>query len=213
MRKSNSMRIVIADDHMAVREGLTAIINRWANMSVVAKACSWPDAIRKVARCRPDIALLDIRMPGLEPAQGVAAIRKRCPSSGIIMLSAFDIEEEVYSVVQAGVRGFLLKGGTASELLRCIRTVHRGGTFFAAEPTARLAARRQAPDMTKRQAQILALIATGKTNKEIASVTDVTEGTVKIHVNHIFRKLGVDGRAAAIARGLERGLVRLPKGL
>jgi DNA-binding NarL/FixJ family response regulator len=209
MRRKNSMRLVIADDHVGMREGLTAIISKWANMAVVAKACTWPEAIRKVARCRPDIALLDIHMPGLEASQGVAAIHKTSPSVRIVMLSAFDIEEEVYSVVQAGVKGFLLKGGTASELLRCLRTVHAGGTFFASEPTAKLAARIQAPQMTKRQIRTLELIAAGKTNKEIASLMNVTEGTVKIHVNHVFRKLGVGGRAAAIARGLERGIVKL----
>lgn len=211
MRRNSSLRIVVADDHMAVREGLTAMISKWANMSVVAKACSWPDAIQKVVRRRPDIALLDVRMPGLEAARAIATIHEKTPSVRIIALSAFDLEEEVYRVVQAGVKGFLLKGCTASELLRCIRTVRAGGTFFAAEPTARVASRIAAPQMTKRQTTVLELIAAGKTNKEIGSMMNVTEGTIKIHVNHIFRKLGVNGRTAAIAKALKRGLIRLPK--
>lgn len=179
-------------------------------MSVVAKACSWPDAIRKVERNRPDIALLDVRMPGLEAAQGIAAIHDKSPSVRIITLSAFDIEEDIYRVVQAGVSGFVLKGCTATELLRCLRTVHAGGTFFAAEATTTLAARKGARQLTNRQARVLQLMAASKTNKEIGSVMNVAEGTVKIHVNHIFRKLGVDSRAAAIAKALKRGLVRLP---
>lgn len=211
MRRRNYMRIVIADDHLAVREGITALINRWVNMSVVARACNWPEAIRKILRKHPDIALLDIRMPGLEAATALAAIHKGNPSVYLIILSAFAVDEEVYSVIQPGVKGFLLKGCTASELLRCLRTVYDGGTFFAPEATAMLAARTLAPKMTKRQLRILELIAAGKTNKEIGAMTNVTEGTVKIHVNHILRRLGVDGRMAAVTEALKRGLVGLPR--
>lgn len=210
MPNSHSIRVVIADDHTVFREGLTAIINRSPDMTVVAEARDWPEAVRKVSSHRPDVALLDVRMPGMRGVEGVATIYKKCPAVGIVLLSAFDLEEEVYRVVQAGAKGFLLKNCVQGELLECVRAVRRGKSFLGAGPAAKLAARVQSPELTERQTEILQLVAEGKTNKEVGVVMGITEGTVKVHVNHIFRKLGVAGRTAAITKALQCGVVRLP---
>lgn len=208
---NSPIRIVIADDHTVVREGLSTMINRGTDMSVAAEATDWPEAIEQVVQKRPDIALLDVRMPGMSAADGVAEIHRECPEVGIIMLSAFDAEEDVYGVMQAGASGFMLKSCSGTELRECIRVVHGGGTLLAPGPAAKLAERIQAPELTERQSQILQLLAEGRTNKEIGDALKITEGTVKLHVNRIFYKLGVRSRAAAAAKALQRGLARFSK--
>ena len=205
------IRIVIADDHTVVREGLSTMINRGADMYVMAEATDWPQAIEQVTQKRPDVALLDVRMPGMTAAEGVAEIHRECPEVGIVMLSAFDAEEDVYGVMQAGASGFMLKSCSGTELRECIRVVHGGGTLLAPGPAAKLAERIQAPELTDRQSQILQLLAEGRTNKEIGDALKITEGTVKLHVNRIFYKLGVRSRAAAAAKALQRGLARFSK--
>jgi two-component system NarL family response regulator len=150
-------------------------------------------------------------MPGMSAAEGVAEIHRECPEVGIVMLSAFDAEEDVYGVMQAGASGFMLKSCSGTELRECIRIVHGGGTLLAPGPAAKLAERIQAPELTERQAQILQLLAEGRTNKEIGDALRITEGTVKLHVNRIFYKLGVRSRAAAAAKALHRGLARFSK--
>lgn len=210
MPNCRAIRVVIADDHTVFREGLSAIIGRSPDMSIAAEGQDWPEAIRKVSAHRPEIALLGARMPGMRAVEGVATIHRKCPGVGIVVLSAFDPEEEARRVVQAGAKGFLLKNCVQEELLECIRTVHEGRTFLAAETAAKLAARVQAPELTERQTEILQLVAEGKTNKEVGVAMGITEGTVKVHVNHIFRKLRVAGRTAAITKALQCGVVRLP---
>jgi two-component system, NarL family, response regulator len=205
------IRIVIADDHTVVREGLGTMINRGTDMCVVAEAADWPDAVEQVVQHRPDVALLDVRMPGMSAADGVAEIHRECPEVGIVMLSAFDAEEDVYGVMQAGASGFMLKSCSDTELRECVRIVHSGGTLLAPGPAAKLAERIQAPELTDRQSQILQLLAEGRTNKEIGDALRITEGTVKLHVNRIFYKLGVRSRAAAAAKALQRGLARFSK--
>jgi two-component system, NarL family, response regulator len=194
-----------------VREGVAAIIARTPDMSVIAEAGSWPEAIQKATENRPDVALLDLRMPGMRAIDGVAILSKECAEVGIVLLSAFDADEEVYGAIRAGARGFLLKDCTRDELRECIRAVHEGKTWLARGPAARLAERVHTPELTRRQIQILTLVTEGKTNKEVGALLNVTEGTVKVHVNHIFGKLGVGSRTAAITKALQRGIVLLSK--
>lgn len=205
------IRVVIADDHMVVREGLKTMINHDAEMCVVAEAAAWPDAVEQVLLHRPEVALLDVRMPGMAAAEGVAAIHRERPETGVVMLSAFDSEEDVFGVMQAGANGFMLKTCSGAELRECIRIVHGGGTLLAPGPAAKLAERIQAPELTLRQAEILQLLAEGHTNREIGEALRITEGTVKLHVNRIFYKLGVRSRAAAATKALQRGLARFSK--
>lgn len=210
MKACRSIHVVIADDHSIVREGLTAVINREPDMEVVAEARNWPEAVEQVLQNRPQIAVLDLHMQGMEPAEGVAMLREKFPTTQIIIYSAFSTDEEVYQVFSAGARGYIVKGESGrQDLLVCIRAVFRGEMWIHPSAAARLAARMTAPKLTPREIEVLHLTAEGKSNKEIGSSLDVTEGTVKVHMNHILAKLGVSGRVEAIKVAAQRGFVRL----
>ncbi len=210
MKTPRSIRAVIADDHSIVREGLAAVINREPDMEVVGEARNWPEAVDQVLQNRPNIAVLDLHMRGMEPADGVATLREKFPAAQIIIYSAFSTDEEVYQVFSAGARGYIVKGDSGREdLLVCIRAVLRGETWIHPSAAARLAARMTAPNLTRREREVLRLMVVGKSNKEIGSSLDVTEGTVKVHVNHILAKLGVTGRVEAIMAAARRGFVHL----
>jgi len=211
VRKTQSIRAVIADDHLMVREGLTVVLERIPGMSVVAQARSWTEAIPAIDRCSPDIALLDVRMPGVEAAEGVAILRQRHPKLRIVLISAFDFDEDIYGVIRAGANGFMVKSCTADEIPVCVRAVLQGKRWLPSGPAAKLAERLQAPELTARQTEILRMVTEGKTNKEVAAALTITEGTVKVQMNHIFHKLGVSNRTEAVTRAMQRGLVRLRK--
>lgn len=210
MKKLCPIHVVIADDHSIVREGLAAVINREPDMEVVAQARNWTEAVEQVLQHRPEIAVLDLHMRGMDPGDGIAAVREKLPAAQIIIYSAFSTDEEVYQVFSAGARGYVLKGESGREdLLVCIRAVSRGEIWIHPFAAARLAERTTAPNLTPREIEVLRLVVVGKSNKEIGSSLDVTEGTVKVHVNHILAKLGVAGRVQAITAAVQRGFVHL----
>lgn len=210
MKTPRSIHVVIADDHSIVREGLVAVINREPDMEVVAEARNWTEAVEQVVQNRPHVAVLDLHMRGMEPADGVTALREKLPTAQIIIYSAFSTDEEVYRVFSAGARGYIVKGESGrDDLIVCIRAVSRGEMWIHPSAAARLAARMSAPNLTAREIQVLRLMVGGKSNKEIGSSLDVTEGTVKVHVNHILAKLGVTGRVEAIMAAARRGFVHL----
>jgi two-component system, NarL family, response regulator len=213
-KKMPSIHVVIADDHAIMREGLTAVINREPDMEVVAQGTNWPEAVEQVVQNHPDIAVLDLHMRGMDPVEGVATIREQWPSAQIVIYSAFSTNEEVYQVFSGGARGYVLKGESGREdLLQCIRAVARGEMWIHPIAAARLAERMSAPNLTRREMEVLGLMVAGKSNKEIGSSLDVTEGTVKVHVNHILSKLGVSGRVEAIMVAVRRGFVQLVRNL
>jgi two-component system, NarL family, response regulator len=210
MNKPRPIRVVIADDHSIVREGLRAVINREPDMEVVAEARAWTEAVEQIVQNRPDVAVLDLHMYGMDPAGRIAKVRKKRPTTQIIIYSAFGTSEEVYQVFSAGARGYVLKGESAREdLLTCIRAVFRGETWIHPFAAARLAERMTAPNLTPREIEVLRLMVVGKSNKEIGLSLVVTEGTVKVHVNHILAKLGVTSRVETIAVAMQRGFVHL----
>lgn len=209
MTKDETIRVAIADDHSVLREGLTALIGRTPGMDVVAQASSWPDVIQGVLRGKAAIAVVDLHMPGMEPAVGVATLREKCPATQVVVFSAFGTEQEIYDVLCAGARGYAFKGETgANDLLKCIRAVAAGEMWIHPDAAARLTQHAITPDLTTREKEVLRLLVAGKSNKEIGSSLDVTEGTVKVHVNHIFAKLSVGGRVEAIAVAIKRGFVQ-----
>jgi len=210
MNKPTSIRVAIADDHSVMREGLSAIINREPDMGIVAEAANWPEAVQHIIQNQADIAVLDLHMRGMEPAEGIAALQKKFPGTRIVIFSAFGTCEEVKEVLQAGARGYILKGESGREdLLACIRAVARGEIWIHPFVAARLAEEMTSPSLTLREKEVLRLMAAGKSNKEIGSLLEVTEGTIKVHVNHILGKLGATGRVEAILAGVKRGLVHL----
>ena len=183
-------------------------------MEVVAQARNWTEAVEQVLQHRPEIAVLDLHMRGMDPGDGIAAVREKLPAAQIVIYSAFSTNEEVYQVFSGGARGYVLKGESGREdLLQCIRAVARGEMWIHPIAAARLAERMSAPNLTRREMEVLGLMVAGKSNKEIGSSLDVTEGTVKVHVNHILSKLGVSGRVEAIMVAVRRGFVQLVRNL
>jgi len=209
MKKERAIRVLIADDHPIVREGLRTLISRQADMKVVAEAASGREAVDQSLRCKPDVALIDLRMPEMSGVETISAIRKRVPGVRPIVLTTYDGNEDIYRSLRAGAKAYLLKDTPRDELLGCIRTVREGKTWISPLAAASLAARLSDEALTPREIEVLRLIATGKSNKEIAASLFVTEGTIKLHVNHILRKLKVSGRTEAISQAVQRGIVHL----
>ncbi len=179
-------------------------------MEVVASVGDGRAAVESFRALRPDVALLDLRMPVLGGVQAIEEIRREFPSARIIVLTTYDGDEDVYRALQAGAAGYLLKDTTTEALLRAIRTVAAGQRYVPPEIAARLVERTMAgPGLTAREVEVLGALATGKTNKEIAAEFFITEGTVKSHVNNILDKLGVRDRTEAVMEALRRGILHL----
>lgn len=203
------IRILIADDHVMVLEGLVAIIGRQPDMTVVAEAADGREAVALWQQHRPDVSLLDLRMPTLDGVAAIAAIRQQAPAACVIVLTTFDTDDDIYRAIKAGARAYLLKDARREELLDCIRRVHAGETCIPAALMAKLAAGMSNEPLTGRERDVLTLLAQGKSNKEIGSHLYISETTVKSHLRSIFAKLNVLSRTEAIAAASRRGLIRL----
>lgn len=203
------IRVLIADDHVTVREGLTAIVGRQPDMLVVAEAATGRDAADLWRQNRPDVVLLDLRMPVLDGVDAMIEIRRQDPSARIVVLTTFDTDHEIARAIKAGARGYLLKDAQREELLDCIRRVHAGETCIPSSLVAKLAASVSSEELTGREMHVLTLLAQGQGNKEIGLSLHISETTVKSHLRSIFTKLNVLSRTEAIAVASRRGLVRL----
>ena len=209
MKKTDQLRVLIADDHPVVREGLAALINRRTDMVVVAEASSGREAVEQFLRHRPDVALLDLRMPGMDGVEAIAAIRSKVSTARIILLTTFDEDEDIYRALRAGAKAYLLKDAPRDDLLNCIHAVHEGQTIIPPPIAAKLAGRLTTSELTRREVQVLQSVADGNGNKEIAASLSISEGTVKTHVSSILAKLGAADRTQAVTIALRRGILRL----
>ena len=209
MSKENPIRVLIADDHFVVRMGLAAVINTQPDMVVVAEAVNGKQAIEFFRRHRPDITLMDLRMPEMDGIESITAIRKEFTDSRFIVLTTYDGDEDIYRALQAGARSYLLKDMLRDTLIDAIRAVHAGQRRIPPEVANRLAERMDRSELTSRELEVLRLIVGGKSNKEIAAELSIAEGTVKIHINNILSKLGVSDRTQAATFALQRGIVHL----
>ena len=203
------IRLLIADDHALILEGLAAAIGRQSDMLVVAKAADGREAVSLWKEHRPDVSLLDLRMPELGGVGATREIRDRDVGARVIVHTTFDTDEDIYQAVRAGAKAYLLKDAPLEELLSCIRSVHAGSTCIPPALAAKLASRMSGEGMTAREVDVLKLVARGRSNKEIGSELFVSETTVKSHVRNIFTKLNVMSRTEAIAAATKRGLIRL----
>jgi two-component system NarL family response regulator len=209
MGKSDLIRVMIVDDHPVVREGIARIISDDKRMELVGEAGSAQEAMTLFRKMRPDVTLMDMRMPDGSGAETIEAIRNEFTNARIIILSSFDHEEDIYQAIQAGARGYLLKDSPRTELISAIIRVHSGERCIPANVATRLAERIGGNELTSREFEVLKLIVKGKSNKEIGDNLGISEGTVKSHVNNILSKLNVTDRTQAMSVALKRGLVRL----
>lgn len=203
------IRVFVADDHPVVRAGLIALLSSRSDMKVIAQGATWTEAVEKVVQLRPDVALLDLRMPGMDGVEAIHLLRSRAPSTRIGLITVFEGEEDIYRCIRAGAKGYLPKGSSCEELFTCIRAMHRGEAWIPPAIASKLAERTGMPSLTLRELDVLRWMVCGKSNKEIASALNLSEGTVKTHVNHILKKLGVTGRTEAVTQALRSGFIHL----
>jgi len=203
------IRLLVADDHVLILEGLAASVGRQEDMRVVARAQDGLQAVNLWKMHRPDVTLLDLRMPKLSGVDVIRAIRDEEAAARVIVHTTYDTDEDVYQAMRAGARAYLLKDAPLEELLDCIRKVHAGETCLPSALGAKLAARARSDALTSREIDVLKLVAKGRTNKEIGSNLFIGESTVKSHVRSMFTKLHVMSRTEAIAAANQRGLLQL----
>lgn len=185
------------------------MIARRTDMQVVAEAADGAQAVELSRTHRPDVILMDLRMPNLGGVDAIAQIRSDRPEARVIVLTTYDGDEDIYRALRAGAMAYLLKDTPRDELLDTIRAVHAGQKRIPPDVAAKLAERVFAPELTERELDVLKLIVAGKSNKEIGAALSISEGTVKVHVNSILGKLGVSDRTQAVMAALQRGIVHL----
>ena len=207
--REQKIRILLVDDHQVVREGLLAIIDYQDDMQVVGEADDGEQAVRLWQELRPDVTLVDLRMPGMDGVSVISALRAIDSQVRIVILTTYDGDEDVYRGMRAGARAYLLKDTRRDELLRCIRGVYAGETYVPPAVAAKLALQIRGERLTPRELQILGLMAEGVSNRVIAQKLFISEGTVKTHVKSIFEKLDVLSRTEAVTQAAKRGLIRL----
>lgn len=201
--------VLVVDDHALLRTGVANIINQEPDLRVVAEAGTGAEAVAAYERHRPDVVLLDLRMPVMEGVEVVRRIREFAPQARVIVLTTYDTDDEIARALKAGAKAYVLKDISADDLISCIRTVLAGRTYLAPAAAAKLAEGATRVQLTPREMTTLRLMADGKANKEIARDLRISERTVKTHLGHLFEKLGVASRTEAVKVASRRGLVRL----
>jgi len=201
--------VLIVDDHALLRTGVANIINHEPDLQVVAEAANGLEALDAFERHRPDVTLLDLRMPVMEGVEAVRRIRERDPQAKVIVLTTYDTDEDITRALKAGAKAYILKDIAADALIACIHDVLNGKTYLAPAAAAKLAERVTKVQLTPRELATLRSMAQGRSNKEVASELGISERTVKTHLGHLFQKLGVTSRTEAVRVATHRGLVRM----
>jgi two-component system NarL family response regulator len=207
--EKSRIRVLIVDDHSVVREGLVSLISHKADMTVVGEAANGREGVELWKQHRPDVTLLDLRMPELDGVGVIKEIRSNNEKARFVVLTTFDGDEDIFRAIQAGAKGYLLKDVPREALMDCIRRVHAGETCVPVHLAMKLAERVSGETLSQREIDVLKLMALGKSNKEIGSALFISEGTVKSHVKNIFAKLNVISRTEAVANATRRGLIQL----
>jgi two-component system, NarL family, response regulator len=209
MNKEHAIRILIVDDHPVVRDGLAAMIERLDDMTVIGEAANGREALDLFRIHRPDVTLMDLRMPEMDGVEAIRAIRSEAPHARILVLTTYGGDEEIYRALQAGAQGYSLKDVGREEMLAAIRIVHAGGKHIPPAVAAKLAEQISRVELTSRELEVLGLMAEGKSNREIAAALFIVEGTVKTHVTNILLKLSAQDRTQAVTIALKRGILHL----
>ena len=202
------IRLLIVDDHPIVRDGLRGVFAAEPDLEVVGEAADGAEALRRAGEA--DVVLMDLRMPGMGGVEAITKLRDTAPGVRVLVLTTFDTDSDVLPAIEAGATGYLLKDAPRDELVRAVRSAHRGESVLAPSVAGRLMGRVRRPSdgaLSKREREVLALIADGTTNREAARKLFVSEATIKTHLLHIYDKLGVRDRAAAVGEAYKRGLL------
>lgn len=210
MNAAGKIRILVVDDHYFVRVGLLECLALEPDFEVVGEAADGPAALEQARRTRPQVVLVDLRLPGMGGLELITALRQAAPDARALVLSTYQGEEDVYRAFQRGARGYLLKSMEQEDLVAAVRAVQAGRTYLPPVLAERLARRLPRPDLSPREAEVLRLIVAGRSNKEIGAALQITEGTVKLHVHRVLEKLDVADRTQAATRAIESGLVSVP---
>ena len=203
------IRILVVDDHHVVRQGLVALLGIMPQIEVVGEASDGLEAIELHRTLRPDVTLMDLQLPRLGGVDAIIRIRTEDPAARFIVLTTFDGDEDIFRSLQAGAKAYLLKGMTVEELTSTIQAVHSGKTRIAAPIAEKLAERMSGQALTARELAVLERIVAGRANKEIATDLDISEATVKSHINNLLGKLNVTDRTQAATVAIQRGIVHL----
>jgi DNA-binding NarL/FixJ family response regulator len=209
MTEPARIRVLTVDDHPLLREGIAAIINNQPDMSVIAEASSGGEALQKFREHRPDVTLMDLRLPDISGIDSMIAIRAESPDARVILLTTFEGDVEIHRALEAGARAYLLKSMPPRELVEVIRQVHAGKKRVPADVASHLAEHLSDEALTAREIDVLSHIAGGNRNRDIAERLYISEETVKVHVKHIMEKLGANDRTQAVAIAVRRGIIQL----
>jgi len=209
LKKIEEIRVMLVDDHPAFRKGLAALIASEPGLRVTAETGDGREAVGLYRQKRPDIVLMDLRLPGMGGVEATLAIRKEFPDARIIVLTTFETDEDIYRAIQSGAKSFLLKDTPDDELSRTIRAVYAGEQPLPPKVAERLAQRQQRADLSQREMEVLQLLIKGRSNKEIGSALFISEDTVKAHLKTLFAKLQVQDRTEAAISAIQHGIVHL----
>jgi two-component system NarL family response regulator len=206
---ANAIRILVVEDHPIVRQGLVALLNVVDGVEVVGQAADGAEAVKEFDARHPDVTLIDLRLPKMGGVEVIQRVRTSHANARFIVLTTYDGDEDIYRALQAGARAYLLKGMTVEVLVSTIRSVHAGKSCIPPVIAQKLAERMATEQLTQREQEVLEQIVRGKSNKEIGSALDISEATVKTHINNLLGKLGVEDRTQAATAAIQRGLVQL----
>ncbi|HET7624475.1 MAG TPA: response regulator transcription factor [Verrucomicrobiae bacterium] len=200
---------MLVDDHPAFRKGMAALIESQPDLRVVAEAGDGAKALEIYRRNKPDVVLMDLRLPGMGGVEAIMAIRKEFNDARVIVLTTFDMDEDIFRAIQSGAKSYLLKDTPDDELANTIRAVYEGKEILPGKVAERLARRRQRADLSQREMEVLQLLIKGRSNKEISVSLFITEDTVKAHLKTLFNKLNVKDRTEAAINAVRLGIVHL----
>ena len=209
LKKLNQIRVMLVDDHPAFRTGMAALIENEPDLSVVAQAGDGAEAIETYRKKKPDVVLMDLRLPGMGGVETTMAIRKEFPDARVVVLTTFDTDEDIYRAIQCGAKSFLLKDTPSEELAKTIRGVHAGQQVLPTKVANRLAKRLQRADISVIEMEVLQLLIKGRSNKEMSSSLNISEDTVKARLKTLFSKLNVHDRTEAAISAIRHGIVHL----